>query len=106
MLDCLNWSGGNTALDALSLGVPVVTGQGRMMRSRQSTGMLRILDIPELIAGSVNERLVATSRILSDPEWRNALSSRILAGHARLFGDLAPIRALEDFLRERTSKTV
>ena len=40
MLDTLRWSGGNTSLDALAAGLPIVTLPGRFMRGRQSAGML------------------------------------------------------------------
>ena len=36
MLDTLHWSGGNTTLDALACGLPVVTLPGEFMRGRQS----------------------------------------------------------------------
>ena len=42
MLDTLRWSGGNTSLDALAAGLPIVTLPGRFMRGRQSAGMLSL----------------------------------------------------------------
>ncbi|HET7032072.1 MAG TPA: tetratricopeptide repeat protein, partial [Casimicrobiaceae bacterium] len=43
MLDTLHWSGGNTSLDALACGLPVVTLPGPLMRGRQTAGMLEVL---------------------------------------------------------------
>ena len=99
MLDCLHWSGGNTTLDAFSMGVPVATLPGALMRSRQTAGMLQVMDIPELIAGSVAELVSLTSWVLSDLAWRNELSHKIGSRRAMLFNDLVPIRALEAHLR-------
>ena len=50
MLDTLRWSGGNTSLDALACGLPLVTLPGRFMRGRQSAGMLELMGIHELVA--------------------------------------------------------
>lgn len=40
MLDTLHWSGGNTSLDALRAGLPIISCRGRFMRGRQSAAML------------------------------------------------------------------
>ena len=50
MLDTLRWSGGNTSLDAIACGLPVVTLPGRFMRARQSAAMLTLAGVPELVA--------------------------------------------------------
>ena len=42
MLDTQRWSGGNTSLDALAAGLPIVTLPGRFMRGRQSAAMLSL----------------------------------------------------------------
>ena len=49
MLDSLHWSGGNTALDALCSGLPLVTCPGRFMRGRQSYAMLQRLGLAEVL---------------------------------------------------------
>ena len=99
MLDTLHWSGGNTSLDALAMGLPVVTLPGTLMRGRQSFGMLRMMGLAaELVARDVDdyvERAVALGR---DRDRRLAIASRILANRGALFERDEPIRALEDFL--------
>jgi len=52
MLDTRHWSGGNTALDALFVGLPIVAVESAFMRSRQSAAMLRFADFDGAIAGS------------------------------------------------------
>ena len=99
MLDCLQWSGGNTTLDAFSMGVPVATRPGRSMRSRQTAGMLQIMEMTELVAESAEQLLALASRVLSDVAWRHELSQRIEQRRDRLFNDDAPIHALEAHLR-------
>ena len=50
MVDTLHWSGGNTSLDALAAGLPIVTCAGRFMRGRQTASMLSMLGLERFIA--------------------------------------------------------
>jgi predicted O-linked N-acetylglucosamine transferase (SPINDLY family) len=97
MLDTLHWSGGNTTLDALAVGLPVVTRWGHLMRGRQSAGMLRALGRTDLIARDGADYVRLALEIAHDPSRRQDLREAILAAQGRLFGDSAPIRRLEDF---------
>jgi CRISPR-associated protein Csy1 len=99
MLDTLHWSGGNTSLDALACGLPVVTLPGALMRGRQSSAMLRLLGVEELIARDLDDYVAIASRLGKDPKLRAALSHRISAAAPTLFSRDEPIRALEDFLQ-------
>jgi CRISPR-associated protein Csy1 len=97
MLDTLRWSGGNTTLDALAVGLPVVTQWGEFMRGRQSAGMLDALGRGDLIATDRPDYVRIALEIARSPDRRESLRAAIVAAHGRLFGDAAPIRALEDF---------
>jgi len=99
MLDTLHWSGGNTSLDALAMGLPTVTLPGQFMRGRQTMGMLTLLGVEELIASTADEYLVIAKRVATDKVYRNALSTKILANAARLFNDPAPTAALGEILK-------
>jgi CRISPR-associated protein Csy1 len=98
MIDTLHWSGGNTSLDALASGLPVVTCPGPLMRGRQSQAMLRTLGAEELVAATPDALVDIALRIGSDREWRDDLSRRILARRDALFERDEPVRALERFL--------
>lgn len=98
MLDTLHWSGGNTALDALSVGLPIVTLPGALMRGRQSSAMLRILGVEELIVSDTEAYVRTAVRLGTDAAWRQSLRARILEGLPKLFDDPAPIAALNDLL--------
>lgn len=50
MLDPWHWSGGNTSLDALHMGLPLLTRWGQFMRGRQSAAMLQMLGATEALA--------------------------------------------------------
>jgi CRISPR-associated protein Csy1 len=77
MVDTPHWSGGNTTLDALTCGLPVVTVPGAMMRGRQSFGMLRQLGLHELIATQAQEQADLATAIAGDPPRRRAIVRQI-----------------------------
>jgi CRISPR-associated protein Csy1 len=100
MLDTLHWSGGNTSLDALACGLPVVTLPGAFMRGRQSHTMLRMAGVPELVASDRADYVAIASRLARDAAWRGALAARIRDGRHLLFDTRAPIEAFAKLLTE------
>lgn len=99
MLDTLHWSGGNSSLDALAMGLPIVTLPGEFMRGRQTMGMLTLLEANELIASSIDDYLAIARRVATDNEFRNQISQKILANVARLFNDPTPNLKLGEILQ-------
>ena len=109
MLDTLHWSGGNTSLDALACGLPVVTLPGALMRGRQSAGMLRVLGVTELIARG-SRRLRANRHANGSPVTPRGAASiarahRGRTGHAvrRPRADRAPAGDLSGSRRRRSA---
>ena len=98
MIDTVHWSGGNTSLDALASGLPVVTLPGRFMRGRQSQAMLRALGAPELVAADEGELVSTVVRLGTGADERRAISQRISQRRGELFEREEPVRALEEFL--------
>ncbi len=103
MLDTMRWSGGQTSVDALACGLPVVTLPGSMMRGRQSAGMLGLLGLDELIAANADDYVSIATRLCQDGAWRKMLAARIRERNSQLFEDGAPLAALEVFYREAVS---
>lgn len=97
MLDTHRWSGGNTSLDAIACGVPVVTLPGRFMRARQSAAMLTLAGVPELVARDEDDYVRIAARLASDRAWAGALGERLIAAPG-VFDDAAPIEALAAWL--------
>lgn len=97
MLDSLFWSGGNTSLDALACGLPLVTLPGSFMRGRQSMAMLRLCGLDELVAVDVADYLRIASRLGRDREWRTALRERLAQAVDAVFGRDDPVKSLEAF---------
>ncbi len=97
-LDTVGFSGFNTAMQAVECGLPVVTIEGRFMRGRLAAGILRRMEIPELVAGNADQYIETVVRLCQDGAYRRDVVGRIVAQRPVLFRDLAPVQALEAFL--------
>ncbi len=100
MVDGLHWSGGNTSLDALHCGLPVVTCPGPFMRGRQSAAMLRALDCAGLIARTPEELVQIAVSVARDSQLRAEFVARIRAHLPNLTQSDLPLEALDRALRE------
>ena len=98
MLDPPYWSGGNTALDALASGLPIVCFEGRFMRGRQSAAMLKRLGLSQLIASDTDDYLSIAHALAHDGAYREAVRARLRARVDTLFDQDAAIASLERFL--------
>jgi protein O-GlcNAc transferase len=106
MLDTLHWSGGNTSLDAIAAGLPIVTLPGSYMRGRQTAGMLEALGCEELVVSSREAYLDLALRLGRDEAYRASLSKRLTSERLRLFEHDEPVRAFEQFLISAAAGTV
>ena len=97
MLDTLHWSGGNTTLDALACGLPVVTLPGEFMRGRQSYGMLKCMELDELIAKDQDDYIEIAIKIGTDSAWRQQVVQRIIASSNSIFNMEKSLRQMESF---------
>jgi predicted O-linked N-acetylglucosamine transferase (SPINDLY family) len=97
-LDTIGFSGFNTALQAIQCGLPVVTLQGRFLRGRLASGLLRRIGLQELVTGGEDQYVALAVKLARDRAYRADVRRRIEASRQLLYEDVAPIRALEDFL--------
>jgi protein O-GlcNAc transferase len=95
-LDTIGFTGCVTVLDALEHSLPVVTLCSEYMRGRQSTAMLNILELPELIAQDANDYVQKVVKLANDAEYRQAIRERIANNKQRLYRNESVIKALED----------
>ena len=102
-LDTIGFSGFNTALHAVECGLPIVTREGRFLRGRLASGILKRIGLPELVTTSEQEYVGLAVRLARDAKYRKVISDRIIASRHVLFEDAAPIHALEAFLVEVAS---
>lgn len=94
MLDTLHWSGGNTSLDAIAAGLPLVTLPGSLMRGRQSAAMLGAIGLEALVAKDPDDYARIALRLGMDASWRREIRAVLEQGSDSLFDDTAPTEAL------------
>jgi predicted O-linked N-acetylglucosamine transferase (SPINDLY family) len=104
VIDSPWFSGGATSLDALSAGTPVLAWEGRMARGRQTSGMLRVLGIHELIAQNEEEYIDKVATLLADTQQLGALRRRIDETKSRLFESGPLVLAFEQFLLSTSAR--
>ena len=105
MLDSLHWSGGNTSIDAIAAGLPIVTLPGALMRGRQSAAMLGALDLAELVIADRDAYVAKAVALGADREQRAHISRLMAERRDRIFGRDEPLRALEAFLERAARET-
>jgi protein O-GlcNAc transferase len=100
VLDTIGWSGGKSSLESLTLGLPIVTVDGPLMRGRHTTAMLRRMAVTETIAHTVDDYVALAIRLGRDDAARRAIGRRVDDAKRLLYRDRAPIEALEAFLHQ------
>ena len=103
-LDSFSWSGGLTTKDAIACSLPIVTCPGKIMRARQSYGMLKMIGVTETIAETEAEYIEIAVRLGLNQQWRQTVRDKMEANKHRLFNDLECIRSLESFFEEVVKK--
>jgi protein O-GlcNAc transferase len=99
-LDTIGFSGYNTAMQAIECGLPVVAWEGRFLRGRLASGVLRRMGLDELVAGSVDEYVERAVRLAQDAAYWGQMQARLEAERPGLYGDTAGVRALESFFED------
>ena len=97
-LDTIGFSGFNTALHAVECSLPIVTREGRFMRGRLASGILKRLGLAELVAPTEQAYVDLAVRLVEDGPYSEGLARRLESGRASLYEDAAPVRALEAWL--------
>ena len=100
-LDTIGFSGYNTAIQAIESGLPLVTREGRFLRGRLASGILRRIGVTELIAQTTDDYVGLAVRLIEDAEFQRRVRSDILQRRAALYNDVAVIRHLESVLEGR-----
>jgi predicted O-linked N-acetylglucosamine transferase (SPINDLY family) len=93
-LDSPGWSGGLTAMHGLSLGVPVVSLPGLYLRQRLAMGFSLGAGAPGLVARHEEDYV----ELATSPERLGEAVASLAS--ERVFVDEAPLRALEEHIRE------
>ena len=104
VLDTPHFSGGNSTLEALAAGTPVVTLPGEYAKSRLTLAAYRRIGVEDCIASDARRYIELAVKLGTDAEYRHATRSRIAAASHRLFDDVGTVRALERILDERIER--
>ena len=104
MLDTVGFSGFNNAIQATEAGLPVLAYEGAFMRGRLASGIMRRMDLPELVAGSEEAFIHTAIRLALDPRRCRELRAEIAKRRGILFHDVEPVRALERCLIEMVGR--
>ncbi|HEY9851355.1 MAG TPA: tetratricopeptide repeat protein [Leptolyngbyaceae cyanobacterium] len=99
-LDSFSWSGGNTTLEALACGLPVVTCPGEFMRGRHAYGILKMMEMSETIARDRVEYVDIAVRLGLDTNWRQDIRQKIYQRHSMIYNDKSCVVALESFYKK------
>jgi predicted O-linked N-acetylglucosamine transferase (SPINDLY family) len=97
-LDTIGFSGFNTLMHAVETGLPCVTYDGRFMRGRLGSGILRRLQLDELIATDKAAYIGMAVRLSEDPAYRAHISQRLRTAAPLAYEDLDAVQALERVL--------
>ena len=103
-LDNLEWSGGNTTLESTVYNLPIVTLPGALMRGRHSMAILKMMGVEETIARDKDEYIQIAVR-LGNADYRRYIAEQIAEYKHKSYGDLKPVRALENFLLKVCNKS-
>lgn len=103
-LDTFGFTGFLTTLESIACHLPIVTCTGEFMRSRQSSGILKMLGITETIAKNEAEYIKIAVKLGLQPEWRHSIVEQIKHCQASLYDDKACIEALEAFFEGEMGK--
>ncbi|MEL7035088.1 MAG: tetratricopeptide repeat protein [Cyanobacteria bacterium J06592_8] len=97
-LDSIGWSGCNSSLEAITYNLPIVTLPGELMRGRHTLAFLKMMGIEETIAASKEDYISIAVRLGQDPQYHQQISQKVAENKYKLYGDLQPVRALEDLM--------
>ena len=76
-LDTLGYNAHSTAIDALWVGLPVVTCAGRSFAARVAGSLLHSVGLPELATDSLEEYEAVAGRLAGDPALRAQIRDRL-----------------------------
>jgi len=97
-LDVPGWNGGTTSAEALARGVPMVTLQGDLARSRMGAAMLRHVGVTDGLAASADEYVDLAAGLGHDAAHRGDVRRRLAAAAGRISDDTARLDGLAEFL--------
>ena len=101
-LDSLDFSGFNTVMQAVEMGVPYLAYEGQFLRGRLASGVFRLMGLPELVAIDRADFIGRALGLINRKADRQKLAVKILEQRRVLWLDRAATQGFEDFVRIAT----
>ena len=102
-LDIPHFNGGNTTIEALMVGTPVVTMPVQLARGRLCAAIHAHMGVEDCVAGSVDEYVDVALRLGTKPSFRKKVRKKILANNHKLFNNDAAVKEWERFFLEASA---
>lgn len=101
ILDTFYFCGGNTSVDALSIGTPIVTFPSELQRSRFTYALYKMLGIDDCIATSFSDYVDIAIKIASNKKLRNDISEKIKKRNHIIFDNQdAKLKEMESIFKK------
>lgn len=100
-LDTIGFSGFNTAMQAITCNLPIVTLEGKFMRGRLASALIHRLGLHELVCESEEAYIKLATDLIQSPALLKSYKESISRAKVSLSEDLSPISALEQFLTQQ-----
>jgi predicted O-linked N-acetylglucosamine transferase (SPINDLY family) len=101
MLDPPAFGGGCTSMEALSIGLPIVTLEGPLMRQRMTSGMLRRMGVLETLAADLEDYVTQAIRLATDRPAQQALRQRLREHAPCVLDNPSTVQELDAFLTQQ-----
>lgn len=96
-LDTIHYCGGNTSLEAISLGTPIVTLPSALHRGRHTYGFFRKMGFTETVAATTHEYVDLAVRIATDNDYRQYVKTKQSEHADALYEDRHAVEQIEQF---------
>jgi tetratricopeptide (TPR) repeat protein len=106
VLDTIHFSGFNTMGQALLNDAPVVTLEGRYLRGRLGSGILRHIGLDELVCQTEDEYIALAEKLLRDVEYNQTIRKKISDRKQLLLQNSEPYSELARWIRQRAFTNV
>ncbi|MBY0403716.1 MAG: tetratricopeptide repeat protein, partial [Cyanobacteria bacterium] len=106
LLDSFPYSGGSTTMEAVALGVPVVTLENAYAKGLISCAVYRQMEVTECIAPSPQEYVEKALRLANDKAYRNKIKSKLLEAAPKIFNTKEATKELETLLKKMIDETL
>ena len=100
LLDPPHFSGGNSSLEALAVGTPIVAWPGDYAKSRLTYASYKRMGVMDCVVTDAKSYIQMAVRLGTDPDFRASVKRRIAESSDVLFDDSGTVRAMEAFFVE------